>query len=79
MRPGITVDLLGHAGTVLIGLMSTDEALSGLPREIASSSMSAAGADRVDAVLRAAPAFHGIRVVVQQRLTARTRHRPWVF
>ncbi len=101
MTPGITVDLLGHAGTGLIlehptgitygnqaggtyclqpscegifvswyndvevpsgKLMSTEEALEGLPWEICSSSMTAADADAVDAVLRAAPAFHGIRV-----------------
>jgi hypothetical protein len=43
-------------------LISPELALSDLPWEIASSKMSAAAADGVDAVLRATSAFQGIRV-----------------
>jgi hypothetical protein len=101
MRPGITVDLMGHSGTGLIlahptgisyvnqaggvyclqptcqGIfvpwlddvelgpgkwLSTEDALAGLPWEMASSAMTPADADGVDGVLRAARAFQGIRV-----------------
>jgi hypothetical protein len=43
-------------------LISAELALSDLPWEIASSKMTPADADRVDAVLRAEPEFQGIRV-----------------